>query len=76
MAEAAEVIVNEARDILQKDLGMKIDWNSPEEVQKSSSLISSLQGNNYKLNDITKFRFGIASCSIFMLRLKLIYVRF
>ncbi len=35
IAEAAKVIVDEARELLQKDLGMTIDWSSTQEREKS-----------------------------------------
>ena len=39
-AEAAELILEEARDTLQKDMGLdrQIDWDSPEERKRNLSL--------------------------------------
>lgn len=44
-AEASQVIVEEARDLLQKDLGVEIDWGSQEEREKNLSAI--LNGSSF-----------------------------
>ncbi len=41
LAEAAKAIVEEARDIMQKDLGVQIDWQSKQERE---ALVNSLNG--------------------------------
>ena len=37
IGDAAVLIVDEAREMLQKDLGMKIDWGSSQERQENLS---------------------------------------
>eukprot|EP00095_Tigriopus_kingsejongensis_P003466 maker-scaffold13_size735724-snap-gene-6.23 protein:Tk03466 transcript:maker-scaffold13_size735724-snap-gene-6.23-mRNA-1 annotation:"dna polymerase theta isoform x3" len=39
IAEAAQAMVDEAREVLQKDLGIRIDWNSNEDRQRNLSII-------------------------------------
>lgn len=47
IAEAAVVIVDEARDILQKDLGMEINWESSQERQRNlSALMNESKSKN------------------------------
>lgn len=45
-AEASQAIVEEARDLLQKDLGVDIDWGSLEERKKNLSAL--LNGNFFQ----------------------------
>ena len=47
-AEAAKAIVDEAREVLQKDLGTSIDWSSSQDREKSISL-SVANGRDYKV---------------------------
>ena len=46
-SEASRAIVEEARDLLQKDLGVDIDWGTQEDRQKNISAL--LDGNTGKI---------------------------